>query len=93
METSFSYYDGKTAFFSSDERKWISKIHKMKESNPKEVVILKEPDSNDGCIYCKLPADWLKITPKRKMDLSEEEKEALRERFKKNVLNASSVSG
>lgn len=79
METCFNYTDG-TAFFSSDERKWINKIHKLKEQHPDEIEILAEPEKNDGCIYCKLPAYTLKIQFKR--EVSEEERSVLSDRLK-----------
>lgn len=65
METCFNYVyekgDPKIAFFSSDERKWITKIRKLKDKHPDQVTILKEPEENDGCIYCKLPMSALKL--------------------------------
>ena len=39
-------------------------------------AIIKEPEDNDGCIYCSLPATWLKVMPKRV--LSEERMAELR---------------
>ena len=63
METCFNYCDEKQAFFSSDERKWITRIRKLQEQNPDEVIILRQPETNDGCIYCKLPASYLQVQP------------------------------
>lgn len=65
METCFNYCDKEVAFFSSDERRWISKIRKLKEKYPDEITILAEPETNDGCIYVRLPSSWLKVQPKR----------------------------
>ena len=73
METCFNYCSKDEAFFSSDERMWINRIRKLKEEHPDEVIILKQPEENDGCIYCKLPASTLQIKFKRVM--SEEEME------------------
>lgn len=64
METSLTYTD-KTAWFSSDERKWIFRIRKLKEEHPDEVTIIRQPEENDGCIYCKVPAEWFRIAPKK----------------------------
>lgn len=80
METCFNYTDPQTAFFSSDERKWINKIHRIALERPDEVRIIREPETNDGCIYVSLPASWLKIAPKR--ILSEEEREEFSRRAK-----------
>lgn len=81
METCFNYCDINKGFFSSDEKRWINKIRKLKEEYPDEIRIIAEPETNDGCIYCQLPTSWLKIQPKRKVELSEEEKDVLRERL------------
>lgn len=82
METCFNYCDPNKGFFSSDERRWINKIRKLKEQYPDDIRIIAEPETNDGCIYCQLPASWLKIQPKRKIDLTDEEREVMRERMK-----------
>lgn len=84
METCFNY-TGDTAYFSSDERKWITKIRKLKEQHPDEITILAEPETNDGCIYCKLPAYTLKIQFKR--EVSDEEREIARERMIESLKN------
>lgn len=65
METCFNYTDKDTGYFSSDERRWINKIRKLKEKFPDQVRIIREPEDNDGCIYCSLPVAWLKVMPKR----------------------------
>jgi len=81
METCFNYCDVNKGFFSSDEKRWINKIRKLKEQYPDQIRIIAEPETNDGCIYCQLPTSWLKIQPKRKIEMSEEQKNALRERL------------
>jgi len=79
METCFNYCSPEAAYFSSDERRWINKIHKLKLQRPNEVEILKEPEDNDGCIYCKLPIRYLKLQPKR--EVSEEQRQAAGKRL------------
>ena len=80
-ETSVTY-TSTTAFFSSDEKRWINRIRKLKESNPDEVRILEEPENNDGCIYATVPSNWLKISPPRKLSYTDEQREAMGERLK-----------
>lgn len=80
METSFSY-SGEKAYFSSDERKWISKIRKLAEKYPDEVRIIAQPETNDGCIYVQLPAKWMKVQPPIKRELTEEQKAEMRDRL------------
>lgn len=82
METCFNYCDKDVAFFSSDELKWINKIHKLKKEYPDEIKIIKEPENNDGCIYCRLPTKWLKVGPKRKSSMTDEQKLAFSQRMK-----------
>ena len=79
METCINYTDLKVAFISSDELKWINRIHKLKEERPDEVVIIREPEHNDGCIYAKIPPQWVKVIPKR--IYSEEQIEKFREQM------------
>lgn len=82
METSFNY-TGEDAYFSSDERAWHTKIRKLAKRYPDEVKIICQPEDNDKCIYARLPADWLKIQPKTKLDLTDEQRAVLRERMMK----------
>ena len=82
METSFSYTEKEVAYFSSDERKWITKIRRMAEKFPNQVVILKQPEDNDGCIYAKLPVECMKINLISHRQLSDEERLAAAERLK-----------
>ena len=83
METCFNYCEPHKGFFSSDERKWIARIEKLIEEYPDEIRVIAKPETNDGCIYVQLPAEWLKIQPKRKVEMSEEQKDVLRERLAK----------
>lgn len=80
METCFEYIDKEDAYFSSDERKWIARIRKLAEKFPDRVTILKQPEENDGCIYARLPQNFMKIAPKTRLNLTDEQRAALRER-------------
>ena len=66
--------------------KWINKIKKLKEEHPDDVKIISE--NKDGSICAKLPVKFLKISAPRKV--SEEQRQAARERFKKIRENMSS---
>ena len=77
METCFNY-TGDEMYVSSDERKIINKILKIYKENQKDMTILAYPEENDGCIYVKMPASWLRIKPPTKY--SEERKLAMVER-------------
>ena len=90
MDTSISYTDRDYAYFSSDEAKWIRRIHQLKAEHPDQVVIEYEPETNDGMICAKLPVNWIKIQPKRERNLTDEERLRLSEQLKnarKNIGN------
>ena len=79
METCFDYVNRDMGYFSSDERRFITKIRKLKQKFPDQVQILAEPENNGGCIYCSLPSSWLKIIPKR--EVTDDERELRRVRW------------
>lgn len=83
MDTSWSYTDRDFCYFSSDERKWILRIRKWAAEYPDEVSIEYEPEKNDGCICAKLPVRWMDgVRPPRKVNKSEEQREAEAARLK-----------
>lgn len=73
METACNYTD-KTMYVSTDERWLINRLLKFKETHSDEIHIIKYPEDNDGCLYLSVSAKWLKITPPRKHELSEEQR-------------------
>ena len=81
METCIEYTDLKQMYFSTDEAKWIKYIRSLEKEYPKDIRIIRQPEDNDGCLYCSVPVSWLKIKPKKTRDMSDEEREALRERM------------
>lgn len=83
METCFNYTDRDTAYFSSDERKFINKVRRLKEQYPERVRIIAEPEENDGCIYCELPTAWFTIRVPKKRVLTEEQRQELSNRMKR----------
>lgn len=92
METCLNYTDTREMFFSSTERRWINKIRKLHDAHPDEVVILAQPETNYGCIYAKLPAEYLKIAPPRHLKMPDEHRlksaEKLRNWRKEKALRA-----
>ena len=81
METCCEYTD-KTLFVSSDHQKWINRIRKLSEQYPDDVTIKNSPEENDGCICATMPSEWLRISPPRKVEMSEERKAELSERLR-----------
>ena len=82
METTFNYTDKEHGYFSSDERKFISKVRKLKEQYPDQVRIIAEPEENDGCIYAEMPTAWFTIRVPKKVVLTDEQKQILSERMR-----------
>ena len=81
-ETCVEYLDvDDHATFCSAERKWVNKILKLKEEYPDEVDIRNYPEDNHGVILAHIPKNWLKISPKRTRDLTDEQREAMSKRL------------
>jgi len=85
METCFNYTDKDYGFFSSDERRFITKVRKLKEQYPDRVRIMAEPENNDGCIYCTLPVEWFTIRVPKKLNLTEEQRQERSERMRRMI--------
>lgn len=81
METCINYCTTDCAYVSSDERRWINRIRKLKEQHPEEVRIIREPENNDGCIYASVPVKWVRVNPPKKMNLTDEQRENVAKRF------------
>ena len=70
------------ATFSSDERKWITKIVRLHALHPSKVEITHWPEDNHGTIVAHVPKHWLKISPPRQVNYTDEQKAAMAERLK-----------
>ena len=64
------------ATFSSSEQKWINKILKLCETHPNEITIEHEPESNNGMLVARIPKSWLKVSPPRQREMTDEQREA-----------------
>lgn len=85
-ETSVCYIDEDNyASFDSSERKWINKILKLKEQYPDEVKILNMPEDNYGSIAAHIPKSWLKVSPPKKVNLTDEQRAERANRMRKIV--------
>jgi len=61
--------------------RYITRIKKLAKEHPEECKI--ELENPDGSIIAQIPTKWIHIYPSKGRELSEEEKEASRERMKK----------
>lgn len=67
------------AMFTFTARKYINKIKKYKESHPDEVDFV---ENKDGSICGHVPLKWIKVSPPRKVELTDEQRAARGERLK-----------
>lgn len=67
----------------TNEGVWIRKIIKLSEEYPDQVLITKRPEDNQSYLVAQVPKSWFVIRPPKKMNLSEEQKDALRDRMAK----------
>lgn len=66
----------------TNERKFVNKIMAYAEQYPDDVKIIKT--NEDGYIYFHVPTNWFKfIGPPKKINLTEEQREARAERMRK----------
>ena len=82
MEACCEYTDS-VMWVSTDERRMITRMMKLIAEHPDETEIIKRPEENDGCLYCKVPSTWLKIAPPVKREMSDEQKAAASQRMQK----------
>ena len=69
------------ATFSSSETKWINKIIKLSESHPDQVKIEYLPEDNNGMLLAQIPKNWLKVSPPRQVNYTDEQRAAAAERM------------
>lgn len=80
-ETSWDHLSGeKTASISTSEKKWIKVIQDLKEKYPEQVDIVAV--EQDGSLLAHIPVDWLRIRPKKKTNMTEDQREAAAARLK-----------
>ncbi len=58
-----------------------NRVLRLAEEYPDEVEIRREPDENGGFLVAKIPAKWVKITPPRRLELTDEQKKELMARL------------
>ena len=81
-ETCVGYIsDEKYATFCSSETKWINKILKLHDNYPSDVKIVYYPEKNNGMIYAHIPKNFIKISPPRQVNYTDEQRAAMAERL------------
>lgn len=65
------------------QRRTINRIKELAEKYPEECQILAQ--NKDGSIFAHIPVKWIRINPPKQ--LSENQRAAIAERMRRNVLN------
>lgn len=86
METSVTYTSDR-AFLSTDERWLITRIGRLAEKHPDSVNIIRQPQENDCRLYCEIPSKWVKITPPKTIELTDEQRAERAERMRNNIVS------
>ena len=82
IETTITYLqEDKTMTVFTAQRKWLNKLTKYANEPNSSVKITHE--NADGSKIFEVPVNWLKISPPRKSNMTEEQKLKAAERLKK----------
>ena len=68
--------DENCATFFSSERKWINKLLNLSSQYPDDVKIIHYPEDNHGMFVAHIPKTYFKISPPRKREMTDEQREA-----------------
>ena len=68
--------DENCATFFSSERKWINKLLNLSSQYPDDVKIIYYPEDNHGMLVAHMPKTYFKISPPRKREMTDEQREA-----------------
>lgn len=80
-ETVYEHASGENTFTITAAERWsVAMAHRLKREYPDEVQIM--ATNNDGSMVVHFPFDWMRIIPKKRITLSEERKEQLREQLR-----------
>lgn len=70
-----------TATVTFSQGRYISRIRELKERFPDQVEITDEPETNGGYLVAHVPTKWIRVSPPPQREYTEEQLEAMRERF------------
>lgn len=81
-ETIYEHADGNDTFTVTAAERWsVGMIRRLAEKHPGEVVITAEND--DGSVVAHVPAAWMRIVPKRTVELTDEQRQERAERMRR----------
>lgn len=80
-ETIYEHISGADYFTVTAAERWsVGMIKRLKEKSPDSVEIVAE--NKDGSIVARFPQEWMRISPKRKRELTDEQRKELADRLK-----------
>lgn len=80
MENVIEFLNGqKRATVTLSQGRYKTKVEKLAKERPDECKILAR--NTDGTILAHVPTSWVKISPPRKVEMSEDRKEELRKQL------------
>lgn len=82
METIYEHVGGNDTFTVTAAERWsIGMIRRLAEKHPGDVVIAAE--NADGSVVAHVPAAWMRIIPKRSVELTDEQRQERAERMRR----------
>ena len=72
--------DGETFTVTAAERWSVAMLRRLKEKYPEQVKIVYE--NKDGSLLARVPFEWMRIVPKRRDTMTDEQRAAFVERMK-----------
>lgn len=83
-ETNINHLSGdECCVIESNERFWVDKVYELEKKYPDEVVITREPEDDWGFIRAYIPYKAMKKVNISHREMSDEQKEAAKERMSK----------
>ena len=57
-------------------------MRKLAHDEPEQCIIMKQPEDNGGFVYGKFPQQWVRVSPPRKVEMTDEQRAAVAERLR-----------
>lgn len=90
MDCAIDWTNSETVWASGDEKKLKNTILRLAKKHPDEVQIKTRPEDNDGTIVATFPRSWVRISPPRKVHMTDEQKKVAADRLARARRSASS---
>lgn len=81
-ETVYEHISGVETFTITAAERWsVAMLKRLKEKYPEQVEIVHV--NRDGSMLARVPFEWMRIVPKKRVSLTDEQRAAFAERMKK----------